>query len=96
MVKIRLARAGAKKRPFYHVVATDSRNPRDSHYIERIGYYNPMAVGGEQKLVVDKARLEYWQQKGAQVSERVAFLVKGTPAKAEATKPALSGAEGAA
>ena len=89
MVKIRLARAGAKKRPFYHVVATDSRTPRDSHYIERLGYYNPMATGGEQKLVVDKARMEYWQQKGAQVSERVAFLVaKGVPAKAEATKAA--------
>lgn len=96
MVKIRLARAGAKKRPFYHVVATDSRNPRDSHYIERIGYYNPMATGGEQKLVVDKARMEYWQQKGAQVSERVAFLVKGAPAKAEAAKPAVSGVQGAA
>jgi small subunit ribosomal protein S16 len=87
MVKIRLARAGAKKRPFYHLVATDSRNPRDSKFLERLGYYNPMAVGGEQKLVVDKARMEYWQQKGAQVSERVAFLVStGVPAKAEATK----------
>lgn len=104
MVKIRLARAGAKKRPFYHVVATDSRNPRDSKFLERLGYYNPMATGGEQKLVVDKARIEYWTQNGAQVSDRVAFLVKhgvskvegGVPAKAEATKPAVSGAEGAA
>ena len=76
MVKIRLARAGAKKRPFYHVVATDSRNPRDSHYIERIGYYNPMATGGEQRLVVDAARIEYWTKNGAQVSDRVDFLVK--------------------
>ena len=88
MVKIRLARAGAKKRPFYHLVATDSRNPRDSHYIERLGYYNPLATGGEQKLVVDAARLQYWQGKGAQVSDRVAFLVKAAPAKAEATKAA--------
>jgi small subunit ribosomal protein S16 len=88
MVKIRLARAGAKKRPFYHVVATDSRRPRDSHYIERLGYYNPLATGGEQKLVVDKARMEYWQGKGALVSDRVAFLVKGAPAKAEASKAA--------
>ena len=88
MVKIRLARAGAKKRPFYHVVATDSRNPRDSHYIERLGYYNPVATGGEQKLVVDKARIEYWTKNGAQISERVAFLVKGVPAKAEAPKAA--------
>ena len=90
MVKIRLARAGAKKRPFYHLVATDSRRPRDSHYIERLGYYNPLATGGEQKLVVDKDRMAYWTQKGAQVSDRVAFLVKGEPAKAkaEATKAA--------
>ena len=89
MVKIRLARAGAKKRPFYHVVATDSRNPRDSHYIERLGYYNPLATGGEQRLVVDQARMQYWQGKGAQVSERVAFLVGNiAPAKVEATKAA--------
>jgi small subunit ribosomal protein S16 len=88
MVKIRLARAGAKKRPFYHVVATDNRRPRDSHYIERLGYYNPMATGGEQKLVVDAARIEYWTKNGAQISERVAFLVKGVPAKAEAPKAA--------
>jgi small subunit ribosomal protein S16 len=89
MVKIRLARTGAKKRPFYHVVATDSRNPRDSHYIERLGYYNPMATGGEQKLVVDQDRMAYWTKNGAQVSDRVAFLVKGIPAKAaEATKAA--------
>ena len=88
MVKIRLARTGAKKRPFYHVVATDSRNPRDSHYIERLGYYNPMATGGEQRLVVDPDRIAYRTKNGAQVSDRVAFLVKGIPAKAEATKAA--------
>ena len=58
MVKVRLSRAGAKKRPFYHVVATDSRSPRDSKFIERLGYYNPGATGGEQKLVVDTARDE--------------------------------------
>jgi small subunit ribosomal protein S16 len=89
MVKIRLARAGAKKRPFYHVVATDSRRPRDSHYIERLGYYNPMATGGEQRLVVDKDRMDYWTKKGAQISDRVAFLVGNVaPAKAEASKAA--------
>lgn len=76
MVKIRLARAGAKKRPFYHLVATDSRNPRDSHYLERIGFYNPVATGGESKFVLDKARLEYWTKNGAQVSDRVTFLVR--------------------
>jgi len=88
MVKIRLARAGAKKRPFYHVVATDSRNPRDSKFLERLGYYNPKATGGEQKLVVDQARIEYWTKNGAQVSDRVAFLVKNVPVKAEAPKAA--------
>jgi small subunit ribosomal protein S16 len=82
MVKIRLARAGAKKRPFYHVVATESRSPRDGRFIERLGYYNPSAKGGEQKLVVDLARVEHWTQNGAQVSERVAFLVKSAPAAA--------------
>lgn len=92
MVKIRLARAGAKKRPFYHVVATDSRNPRDSHYLERLGYYNPVATGGEQKLVVDSARLEYWTKKGAQVSDRVTFLVKHGQAT-EAAKPEAKAAK---
>ncbi|MGQ3058382.1 MAG: 30S ribosomal protein S16 [Nevskia sp.] len=84
MMKIRLARAGAKKRPFYHVVATDSRSSRDGKFVERLGYYNPNARGGEQKLVIDTARVTYWQQNGAQVSERVAFLVKGVPAVAAA------------
>lgn len=82
MVKIRLARAGAKKRPFYHVVATDSRSSRDGKFIERLGYYNPSARGAEQKLVVDAARISHWQNNGAQISERVAFLVKGLPAAA--------------
>lgn len=84
MMKIRLARAGAKKRPFYHVVATDSRSSRDGKFVERLGYYNPNARGGEQKLVIDTARVAYWQQNGAQVSERVAYLVKGAPAVAAA------------
>jgi len=91
MVKIRLARAGAKKRPFYHVVATDSRNPRDSHYLERLGYYNPKAIGGEQKLVVDNARIEYWTKNGAQVSDRVTFLMRHVVAsKAPEAKAAKS------
>lgn len=79
MVKIRLARAGAKKRPFYHVVATESRSSRDGRFIERLGYYNPNARGGEQKLVLDTGRVEHWQSKGAQISERVAYLVKSAP-----------------
>lgn len=76
MVKIRLARTGAKKRPFFHLVATDHRSPRDSKFIERLGYYNPGATGGEQKLVFDAARIEHWTKTGAQVSPRVAFLIK--------------------
>lgn len=90
MVKIRLARAGAKKRPFYHVVATDSRNPRDSHYLERLGYYNPKATGGEQKLVVEQGRIDYWTKNGAQVSDRVTFLLKNVATKAPEAKAAKS------
>ena len=82
MVKIRLARGGAKKRPFYHVVATESRSSRDGRFIERLGYYNPNARGAEQKLVVDLGRIGYWKGQGAQISERVAFLVKDLPAPA--------------
>jgi small subunit ribosomal protein S16 len=88
MVKIRLARAGAKKRPFYHVVATESRSARDGKFVERLGYYNPNAKGGEQRLVVDAARIEYWKGQGAQVSERVAFLVKGIVPAAPAAEAA--------
>jgi small subunit ribosomal protein S16 len=88
MVKIRLARAGAKKRPFYHVVATESRSSRDGKFIERLGYYNPNAKGGEQKLVVDTARVDYWKGQGAQISERVAFLVKGVAPAAVAAETA--------
>lgn len=79
MVTIRLARAGAKKRPFYHVVATDKRSARDCRFIERVGYYNPNAKGAEQKLVLDIGRIEYWTKTGAQLSERVAYLVKSAP-----------------
>jgi small subunit ribosomal protein S16 len=84
MVKIRLARAGAKKRPFYHVVATESRSSRDGRFIERLGYYNPNARGGEQKLVLDLARVDHWSKSGAQISERVAYLVKTAPVPAAA------------
>lgn len=84
MVKIRLARAGAKKRPFYHLVATESRSSRDGKFIERLGYYNPNAKGGEQKLVVDTSRVDYWKGQGAQISERVAYLVKGAAVAAAA------------
>ena len=76
MVTIRLARGGAKNRPFYHVVVTDSRNSRDGHYIERLGFFNPVARGNEEKVRLDTARVEYWKSVGAQPSDRVAQLIK--------------------
>jgi len=76
MVKIRLARGGAKKKPFYSIVATDSRKRRDSGYIERIGYFNPVARGQEVRLTIEEDRLDYWTSKGAQISDRVQQLVK--------------------
>ncbi len=83
MVTIRLSRAGAKKRPFYHIVVTDSRNPRDGRYIERVGFFNPIATGGEERLRVDQARVQHWVSQGAQMSERVAQLVKQAAKQAE-------------
>ncbi len=76
MVSIRLARGGAKKRPFYKIVATDSRKPRDSGYIERIGYFNPMARGQEVRIKVEQDRIDYWLSRGAQPSDRVKLLLK--------------------
>jgi small subunit ribosomal protein S16 len=72
-----LARGGSKKRPFYHVVVSDSRSPRDGRYIERVGFFNPQARGQEEELRIDDARIEYWVSKGAQPSDRVANLIKG-------------------
>lgn len=76
MVSIRLARGGSKKRPFYHVVVSDSRSPRDGRYIERVGFFNPRARGQEETLRLDNERIDYWVSKGAQTSERVAGLIK--------------------
>ena len=76
MVVIRLARGGAKKRPFFNIVATDSRNRRDGRFIERIGFYNPMASGGEEPVRIVLDRLAYWQGVGAQLSPTVARLVQ--------------------
>ena len=76
MVTIRLARTGAKKRPFYHIVAADSRSPRDGRYIERLGFFNPVARGQEEPLRIDLQRVEHWIGQGAQMTERVAALVK--------------------
>ncbi|NCF09555.1 MAG: 30S ribosomal protein S16 [Gammaproteobacteria bacterium] len=78
MVTIRLARGGAKKRPFYNIVVTDRRNRRDGRYIERIGYFNPIASGQAERLVVDRERVDYWLGQGAQASERVAHLLKAS------------------
>ena len=82
MVIIRLSRKGAKKRPFYHIVVTDSRNKRDGRYIERIGFFNPIASGKEEELRIDHDRVKYWLSQGAQASERVAKLVKVSEAAA--------------
>jgi small subunit ribosomal protein S16 len=76
MVSIRLSRAGAKKRPFYHVVVTDSRNRRDGRYLERIGYFNPVGKSHEANLRIDVERADYWIGQGAQPSDRVAALIK--------------------
>ncbi len=82
MVRIRLSRAGASKRPFYHIVVTDRRNRRDGAYIERLGFFNPIATGTETGLKIDLERTEYWMSHGAQASDRVTSLIKqyrGTP-----------------
>lgn len=76
MVTIRMSRTGSKKKPFYHIVVTDSRNKRDGRFIERLGFFNPVAKGQEERLRLDFAKVDSWVAKGAQVSERVASLVK--------------------
>ncbi|GGY08185.1 30S ribosomal protein S16 [Litchfieldella qijiaojingensis] len=76
MVTIRLARGGAKKRPFYHLTVSDSRKSRDGRFIERVGFFNPVARGQEERLRIDLDRVTHWQDQGAQVSDRVAELIK--------------------
>ena len=76
MVVIRLARAGTKKRPFYHMVVADSRCSRDGRYVERLGYYNPLARGKEAQVNVNAERLEHWLKQGAQASARVKNVVR--------------------
>ena len=76
MVVIRLARGGSKKRPFYNIVATDSRNRRDGRFKERIGFYNPMASGAAPRLSINEASLNAWVANGAQMSDTVARLYK--------------------
>ncbi|PLC49156.1 30S ribosomal protein S16 [Pollutimonas subterranea] len=84
MVVIRLARGGSKKRPFYNVVAADSRNRRDGRFIERVGFYNPVANEGQENLRLALDRVQYWTDNGAQLSPAVARLVKDFSAKAAA------------
>lgn len=80
MVTIRLSRGGAKKRPFYHLTVTDSRKARDGRFIERVGFFNPVARGQEERLRVDVDRIAYWQGQGAQLSPRVRRLVRDAAA----------------
>lgn len=84
MVVIRLARGGAKKRPFYHIVVADKRRARDGRYIERVGYFNPIAKGQEQRLVINNERIAHWLSVGAQASDRVQTLLKEAEGNAKA------------
>jgi small subunit ribosomal protein S16 len=76
MVSIRLSRTGAKKKPFYHIVVSDSRNKRDGRYIERVGFFNPVARGGEERLRINRERIDHWVSQGARASVRVVGLLK--------------------
>ena len=76
MLTIRLSRAGAKKRPFFHITVADSRKPRDGRFIERVGYFNPISKGKEVRLEIDQERIDYWLSQGANISDRVLTLIK--------------------
>ena len=91
MVVIRLARGGAKKRPFYNVVVTDSRSRRDGRFIERVGFYNPVAAAHEEGLRIAQDRVAYWRQHGARLSDTVSMLVeRALKAPSPATQPAAA------
>lgn len=93
MVVIRLARGGAKKRPFFTIVAADSRSARDGRFVERVGFYNPKATASETKFRIAQDRLEHWRSVGAQVSPTVARLVKTYGASAPGQDAAAAPAE---
>ena len=93
MVTIRLSRGGAKKRPFYHIVVTDQRNRRDGRYIERLGYFNPVAAGGQDQVRIDLSRVDYWVDQGAQPSDRVSNLIKNYRKQQDATPAAEAKAD---
>ena len=84
MVTIRLSRTGAKKRPFYQITVTDSRSARDGRFIERVGFFNPIATGKEERLRLNHERIDYWVGHGAILSERVAKLVHAARKGAQA------------
>jgi small subunit ribosomal protein S16 len=90
MVVIRLARGGAKKRPFFNVVVADSRRARDGRFIERLGFYNPKAPEGQERLRIDRARLEHWQSQGAILSDTASRLVKQLGKQQQAAAPAAA------
>ena len=90
MLTIRLARSGAKKRPFYHVSVADSRMPRDGRFVERVGYYNPIASGQEVRLQLDIERIDYWIGQGAQPSDRVLNLLQQNKETPEETEKRLA------
>jgi small subunit ribosomal protein S16 len=96
MVVIRLARGGAKKRPFYNIVVTDSRSRRDGRFIERVGFYNPIATANEEGLRLSTERISYWQDRGAKLSDTVAGLVKRGAGAGKAVTPAAPAAPAAA
>lgn len=88
MVVIRLSRGGAKKRPFYHIVVAEKARSRDGRFIERVGYFNPIASGKELRLTIDLDRMTHWISNGAQASARVKSLIKQHKNAAEQTEGA--------
>ena len=93
MVKIRLARSGAKKRPFFHITVADSRRARDGKFIERVGFYNPIARGKEVRLEINLDRIDYWVSQGAEVSDRVSNLLKQNSESPEQTEARIANKE---
>ncbi|QEP42930.1 30S ribosomal protein S16 [Ectothiorhodospiraceae bacterium BW-2] len=93
MVTIRLSRGGAKKRPFYNIIVTDSRNRRDGRFIERLGFFNPRATGGEEELRIDRNRVDYWVGNGAKMTDRVASIMKQSSSAEIAAADAEADAE---
>jgi len=87
-VKLRMKRMGTKKRPFYHIIVTDSRSARDGRNIERVGFYNPVATGGEKRVELNTERVQHWIGQGAQMTDKVADLYKQSAKQAATAAPA--------